>query len=108
MEQVGQSWQNTFRICVCVNSTLEQSPSKSGDDAGSEESEDKVGRRYGNEESQSGTGICLVRNELASNMWFITPAGYKLLGYDSRTGSVERSTQYKQADTTFESKINIF
>ena len=29
-----------------------------------------------------------VRNELASNIWFITPAGYTLLGYAALHGRV--------------------
>jgi hypothetical protein len=83
--QVGRSWQSSFQICVEV-AAVSAPPS-------------------GSNGEQRKASVSSVRNELASNIWFITPAGYKLLGYAALHGLVVPACNFHLLRVIFQLSI---
>ena len=84
MRELGHPWQDSLQVCVeanSANSTLASPPTDLAATAtrGEEGLTAEAEKAAGNDEWR-GAVPSSMRNELASNLYFLTPAGYRIIG----------------------------
>ena len=84
MRELGQPWQDSLQVCVEANLTNSILASPPMDPAATatrgEEGLTAEAEKAAGSDEWRGAVPSSMRNELASNLYFLTPAGYRIIG----------------------------